>query len=255
MMLQSATALSYKPSRIVSLVPSITELLYTLNLDAYVVGITKFCIHPPHWKKEKQIIGGTKHIHIDRIQALQPDLIIANKEENIKDEVLALAEEFPVWLTDVNHLTDAIQMIRDIGHLTQTIEKATEIALRIENDFQQLLPLSHQPRTCYLIWQSPYMSVGKDTYIHDLLSRAGFQNICADFNRYPSLTAEWLKEANPAYVLLSSEPFPFKEKHIAAIQDILPECKVLLVDGEMFSWYGSRLLDAAKYFQALQKLI
>ncbi|MFM2359814.1 MAG: hypothetical protein RLY16_1807 [Bacteroidota bacterium] len=255
MMLLDATALLYKPTRIVSLVPSQTELLFDLQLNEEVLGITKFCIHPGHWKKEKQIIGGTKQIHLDRIRALQPDLIIANKEENIKEEVLALAEEFPVWVTDVNDLSDAIQMIRDIGRLTQTLPKANEIVNQIENNFQQISTPTTLISTCYLIWQSPYMSVGKDTFIHDIISRAGFKNVCATFNRYPTISEEWLKEVKPELLFLSSEPYPFKEKHIAALQAILPTSKVILVDGEMFSWYGSRLIKTANYLKILQKTI
>jgi len=240
--------------RIVSLVPSQTELLYDLGLDEQVVGITKFCVHPQQWFRSKTRVGGTKSIHIDRVMALKPDLIIANKEENIKEQVDELAAQFRVWTSDISNLTQALQMIESIGEITQTISRATALIETISRRFS-LLPATPNPvRTAYLIWQNPYMTVGGDTFINDMLLRAGFENIFKDRLRYPEISLNEIAENDCRLLLLSSEPFPFKQNHIATLQQQLPSTKIILADGEMFSWYGSRLLLAPGYFEKLRKM-
>jgi ABC-type Fe3+-hydroxamate transport system substrate-binding protein len=174
------------PRRIVSLVPSITELLYTLQLEEQVTGITKFCIHPDNWFREKTRVGGTKAIKASVIHELKPDLIIANKEENVKEQVEELAQHYPVWVTDVNNLGDALEMIEQIGAITNTSSAATRLASQINSAFSKLQTTSHQPRTGYLIWRNPYMTIGKDTFIHDMLGRCGFINIFGHTTRYPA---------------------------------------------------------------------
>ena len=119
--------------------------------------------------------------------------------------------------------------------------------------FSQQATLHSPLNTCYLIWRNPWMTIGGDTFIHDMLSRCGFQNIFGDHNRYPEVTIDTLRNKNCQLLLLSSEPYPFKENHIAELQQELPDTKIMLVDGEMFSWYGSRLLKAPDYFSGLLK--
>lgn len=239
------------PQRIVSLVPSQTELLYDLGLGERVVGITKFCVHPEEWFRGKTRVGGTKTINIEKVLSLQPDLIIANKEENIKEQIDALSEKTPVWVSDVNNLEDACNMIIQVGEITDTVSKATIIVEKVREGFDCLQiarqQITNDLRCAYLIWRDPYMTIGGDTFIHDLLSRCGLQNVFTNRERYPSVTLTELKGQQCQLVLLSSEPYPFKEKHIAEIQEALPAAKVLLVDGEMFSWYGSRLIRSATY--------
>ena len=239
------------PERIVSLVPSQTELLYDLGLDEAVAGITKFCTHPPHWFRNKQRIGGTKSVHIDQVKALRPDLIIANKEENLKAQVEELAAQFPVWTSDITNLQQALQMIEAIGVMTGTSPAATTMVAAIKNRFAALPVAKTSIRTAYLIWQKPYMTIGGDTFIHDMLTRCGFNNIFKDRQRYPSITLADIREQHCQLLLLSSEPFPFKQTHIDALQQQLPSTKIILADGEMFSWYGSRLLLAPGYFSTL----
>ncbi len=239
------------PRRIVSLVPSQTELLFDLGLDAEVAGITKFCIHPDWAFRTKARIGGTKNVHLDRVRALQPDLVIANKEENERGQVEALAEEFPVWVSDINTLEDALQMIGMLGALTGKQEAADGIVEEIRSGFGALTPAPLPLPTAYLIWKDPYMSIGRDTFIHDMLGRAGLENILADQQRYPEVTVDLLRERGCHLLLLSSEPYPFKERHIAELQAQLPDTHIRLVDGELFSWYGSRLRHAPAYFQSL----
>ena len=236
------------PSRIVSLVPSQTELLYALGLDERVVGITKFCVHPEKWFRSKRRIGGTKNLNLDVIQELNPDLIIANKEENNKQDIDRLEKDFPVWVSDVNDLRSALEMIRSVGDITITDPSA--LIREIENGFEHLKPLNPAKRVLYLIWNAPYMAAGTDTFIHDMLQRCGFEN-AVPLTRYPELSMEQMVDLNPEVVLLSSEPFPFKEEHVRELQRYLPFALVRLVDGEMFSWYGSRLKLASSYFTDL----
>jgi ABC-type Fe3+-hydroxamate transport system substrate-binding protein len=239
------------PQRIVSLVPSQTELLYDLGLDRTVAGITKFCVHPDHWFRHKTRVGGTKSVNPDIVQSLQPDLIIANKEENLQEQVEELAINYPVWISDVSNLQEALSMIAALGTMTGTGTAAHLLIKKINEGFTGL-PAAHKKiRAAYLIWQEPYMSIGADTFIHDMLSRAGFDNIFSDRARYPAVTIEEIRERDCEVLLLSSEPFPFKQKQQAALQEKLPSTKILLVDGEMFSWYGSRLLHAPAYFKSL----
>ncbi|MEO5591794.1 MAG: helical backbone metal receptor [Chitinophagaceae bacterium] len=244
-------SLTSLPVRIVSLVPSQTELLYDLGLDAAVVGITKFCIHPQQWFRNKKRTGGTKSVHIEQVKALQPDLIIANKEENVKEQVDELAAQFPVWTSDISNLEQALQMISSIGEITGTSIKAQAMVAAINNRFTQLKIKKANTRTAYLIWQHPYMSIGAGTFIHDMLTRCGFENIFQDQQRYPIITIEEIKNRNCQLLLLSSEPFPFKKEHLQELQKQLPSTKIILADGEMFSWYGSRLLLVPAYFESM----
>ena len=245
--------------RIVSLVPSQTELLYDLGLEDEVAGITKFCIHPDIWYRNKTKLGGTKKLDLKKIRALKPDLIIANKEENLKSEIESLAEDFPVWISDVKKLQDAFDMILAIGEMTGKNIKAREIQNKINENFKMLPVAETKLRTAYLVWRKPYMLAGKDTFIDDMMQHAGFENICNKLMpRYPVFWPgsfelpgdfELLKCQN---ILLSSEPFPFSKKHVKEFQSLCPEANIQLVDGEMFSWYGSRLIKAPAYFEQLQ---
>lgn len=238
------------PQRIISLVPSQTELLFDLGLKNRIVGITKFCIHPADLCITKPKIGGTKNFNFKRIDQLKPDLIIGNKEENYKEGIERLQEKYKVWISDIFTLDDALQMIEDIGELTQTSTKASELSRQISSAFHALKPFSRK-KVAYLIWREPYMVVGNNTFIHDILTRCGFENVFSTLSRYPVITEDMLAAAGPEYIFLSSEPYPFSEKHVAEFQQICPEAKIKIVDGELFSWYGSRLLQSASYLQKL----
>lgn len=242
-----------RPRRIISLVPSQTELLAHLGLDEEVVGITKFCIHPEHWFRNKPRVGGTKQYDFEKIAALQPDLIIGNKEENDKAQIEQLMQLYPVWMSDIYGLDDALSMISGIGHITQRATQAEELRLEILNGFSTLLDNHPKPRrTAYFIWRNPWMVAGQRTFIHEMLKYCSLKNVFAHSDsRYPEVTAEMLRAANPELLLLSSEPYPFKEKHIAELQAVCPHAEIKLVDGEMFSWYGSRLRLAPAYFRQL----
>ncbi len=246
----------WPPRRIISLVPSQTELLHDLGLEQEVVGITKFCLHPNEWFMQKNRVGGTKTLDFHKITALQPDLIIGNKEENEQEQIEELAHLYPVWLSDIYNLHDALDMIRRIGSLTDRAAAARDLAESIRADFQDLeaeKAASPAIRAAYLIWRKPYMVAAGDTFIHDMLVRAGCNNVFADQTRYPQITLDELAAASPEVILLSSEPFPFAEKHVADLQEACPAARITLVDGEAFSWYGSRLLHSPGYFRQLSK--
>ena len=238
------------PKRIISLVPSQTELLFDLGLENEVVGVTKFCIYPKEKTKEKTVIGGTKKLRFEVVHRLQPDLVIANKEENVKEHIEALREDYPVWVSDIKTLEDALQMIEAVGQITQTEKAATDLTAKIQRSFKAALTPKKR-KALYLIWRNPYMAAGSDTFINEMMQRAGFENICSQ-NRYPALSFEEMKALKPEIILLSSEPFPFKAKHVQEIRTELPNTEVMLVDGELFSWYGSRLLKSAAYFLELR---
>ncbi len=248
------------PQRIISLVPSQTELLFDLGLENEVAGITKFCIHPDEWYRSKPRIGGTKQVHMELIHQLQPDLVIANKEENVKEQVEELAKHYPVWVSDVNNLEDASAMIGQIGEITGKHKPAEQMINRIKSAFSELPAIYNKPalpagrlKTVYLIWQKPFMTIGGDTFIHAMLQASGFHNVFENEKRYPEVSVEQLQAMKPDLLFLSSEPFPFGEKHVQEWEQCLPNTKVFLVDGEMFSWYGSRLLKAPAYFVSLQQ--
>ncbi len=241
----------FPPMRIVSLVPSQTELLYDLGLGDRVVGITKFCIHPEEWRKQKTIIGGTKSYHFDKIELLKPDLIIGNKEENDQEQIELLQERYPVWMSDIFNLDDALRMIASIGELTNTSQKAMALGITIKKGFSALPSNAEPKRTAYFIWRKPYMVAGGNTFIDNMLQRSGLINVFQNKGRYPVIDLEDIKHKNPEVILLSSEPYPFKNKHLEEIKEVCPNTEVLLVDGELFSWYGSRLIKSVSYFQEL----
>ena len=239
----------FPPNRIISLVPSQTELLFYLGLSDQVVGITKFCVHPTAWINTKTKVGGTKNFRFDIIDQLEPDLIIGNKEENYLDGISTLEKQYPVWMSDISSIEDSINMILSIGKLTDRESEANKLIEEIETNFGQIV--NRKPiRALYLIWKAPWIAVGKDTFIHSMLSKMGVLNVVETL-RYPTLSESQLIELAPELILLSSEPYPFKTNHVDALQALLPRAKIVLVDGEMFSWYGSRMLLAPQYFNSL----
>lgn len=230
------------PRRIVSLVPSWTDTLAALGLDAETVGLTRFCVHPADWKARKTIVGGTKNVRVERVLGLGPDLVIANREENVREEVEALAAEVPVWLSDAATVAGALDEIRALGRLTHRAAAADALAADIAGALKA--PVRVPRRVAYLIWRDPWMAVGGDTYVHDLLAAGGFENVFADRARYPAVSPEELAATRPEAVLLSSEPFPFREAHLDEIRALVPGARAVLVDGEAFSWYGARMRAA-----------
>ncbi|MBX2946500.1 MAG: ABC transporter substrate-binding protein [Cyclobacteriaceae bacterium] len=243
-----------KPKRIVSLVPSQTELLASLGLNNEVVGITKFCIHPKCWLKEKAIVGGTKNFHFDTIDELRPDLVIGNKEENYQAGIQELQARYPVWMSDIEVVEDAIKMIDEIGRITTRESEAANLIGMIQDSFRKIDPLPPL-RVLYLMWRKPWMGVAQGTFINSMLQLTGLRNCVTQAFRYPELSDDDIRSLKPDLIFLSSEPYPFKKNHMQEIQSILPACKVILVNGEMFSWYGSRMQLFGSYVNNLRSQI
>ncbi|MCS6980598.1 MAG: helical backbone metal receptor [Flavobacteriales bacterium] len=246
-----------RPQRIISLVPSLTEYLHDLGLESRIVGITKFCVHPNHFRKTKTIVGGTKNFKPEIIQALQPDLIVANKEENEKEKLLFLKNQgLPVWISDVKDYDSAIEMMQLLGDVCGTPEAAHALLRDVEKARKWLKTPSDRVPTLYLIWRRPYMTVNHSTFIHHMMALCGMQNVFADHpDRYPTLSEQEIRQAHPTLVVLSSEPYPFNEKHKDEIAKLLPNSAIFLADGEMFSWYGSRMIEAFRYLENVRAQI
>ncbi len=249
------------PQRIVSLVPSQTELLYDLGLEGKIVGITKFCVHPYHFRSTKPIVGGTKKVAYDKVAALQPDIIIANKEENTEEIVAELSKICPIWVTDIVTLEDNSQMISDFGQLFNCRTEARKWNDKIDfafRDFQSFVSEKPIRKAAYFIWKNPYMAAGGNNFINEMLKLNHFKNIY-DGNprtpgRYPEVIIQKMRiQGDPEVVFLSSEPYPFKDEDAFEIGRFTHHAKVVFVDGEMFSWYGSRLVKAFAYFKNLHE--
>jgi ABC-type Fe3+-hydroxamate transport system substrate-binding protein len=240
--------IDFPPHRIISLVPSQTELLFDLGLNNEVIACTSFCVHPSEKISRITKIGGTKKLNIQKIKSLNPDLIIANKEENQKDQVEVLADFAPVWVSDISTVQESLSMIQQVGELCGKANQAIELCKKIELGFKSL-PV-YKGSVLYLIWRRPWMAAGTDTFISDILVRCGFENAIKKV-RYPAFQNEDMAAINPDFVFLSSEPYPFTEKHIKEVEALFPNSIVKLVDGEMFSWYGSRIRYAPAYLKTL----
>ncbi|MCE3294804.1 MAG: cobalamin-binding protein [Crocinitomicaceae bacterium] len=239
------------PKRIVSLVPSQTEYLFDLGLEDRVVGITKFCIHPVEWYLSKRRVGGTKKIDIEKVKKLNPDLIIGNKEENTEEDIAALAKIAPVWMSDIYTLEDAFAMMLEIGKMCGLKHRAEGVVTEIRQNFENYAGFDISKSVIYLIWNDPLMASGSHTFIDEMIRTFGLRNFYGDQERYPECVPDPANQ--PDYIFLSSEPFPFKESHKQEIQEQFPGSKVVFVDGEIFSWYGSRMLKAPAYFGELKK--
>ncbi|NVO85065.1 ABC transporter substrate-binding protein [Hymenobacter sp. P5252] len=245
-------AVPFPPWRIVSLVPSQTELLFDLGLGERIVGLTKFCVHPDGARQSATVVGGTKNFDFEKIAALKPDLVIGNKEENYQEGIEQLTAKYPVWMSDISTLEDALDMIKRVGLLTGRKEAGDALANDIAASFAALAPPAAElVPAAYFIWRKPYMVAAGSTFIDEMLARAGFRNVFGHLGRYPEITPEQLLTAAPQQILLSSEPYPFAEKHVAEFRQLCPDARIRIVDGELFSWYGSRLRLTASYLKSL----
>lgn len=241
------------PQKIVSLVPPITELLFDLGLGDKLVGRTKFCIHPKGKVDKVPSIGGVMGLNYHRIEESKPDLILASREENGKQEINEIAKLLPVWVSDVRNLADALEMIQIIGTICGVEEKAKEIAEKIETEFEKLSEIPEEViNAVYLIWKNPLYTVGGDNFTNDMLKRVGIRNVFEDKNEaYPIVTGKEIRDRKPDYIFLPSEPYPFTKDDVQEFRGKFPKVEIKQVDGEYFSWYGSHLLKAPSYFKQL----
>lgn len=245
---------SKTPQRIISLVPSQTESLIALGLRDQLIGITKYCVHPTDLLSEKIIVGGTKTIQCELIASLEPDLVLCNKEENTEEIVDALEKIAPVHVSDIKDMNDALGLIGQYGDIFERKAQADLIINKIQGAqyrFEQKIKHIPKRKVAYLIWRKPWMAAGNNTFIDYLLKLNHFDNVFSKGfeSRYPEIDINTLRDVD--YILLSSEPFPFSQKHIDELQHY-SDGQIILVDGEYFSWYGDRLIDAFGYFADLQ---
>jgi len=236
-----------KIQRIVSCVPSQTEFLFALGLDSEIVGVTLFCVHPSEQAKTKTKIGGTKNLKIDKILALKPDLVIGNKEENTKEQLESIAAHIPVFVTDVHDFNSALHSMNNLSLLVERPSIGEQIVGHIQKQFFQIRQLKTF-KVIYLIWHNPWMTVGGDTFINSMLNKAGFINCFEDRKRYPEIDINEMIALDPDFLFLSSEPFPFRDKHEAELVTYFPPNRIKRVDGELFSWYGNRMSQSVVYF-------
>ncbi|MEM8962384.1 MAG: helical backbone metal receptor [Acidobacteriota bacterium] len=237
------------PTRLISLCPSTTETLFALGVGANVVGRTNYCIHPVGEVETVASIGGTKRVKIDNVAALEPDLVISVREENVEGQIDTLAERWPVCVLDPVDVDSAIVSIELLGRAIGRSDAAVDLATRIRAAFAEL-PDANGLRVAYFIWRKPFMVAGADTYIDDLLDRLGLVNVARQLDgRYPVFDHDAARRLRPEFLLASSEPFPFSDKHIDELRELGAE--PVLVDGEAFGWHGARMLPAAAYFAEL----
>jgi ABC-type Fe3+-hydroxamate transport system substrate-binding protein len=223
--------------------------LFYLGLADRIVGVTKFCVHPNQWVKGKAKVGGTKNVRFDVLDRLAPDLLVGNKEENDQGSILKLEANYPLWISDVSCYEEALQMILALGEITDKQAEAIALTDQIALLFSQL-EVRKPCRVLYLIWKAPWMAAGKKTFIDSMLSKMGLVNVVEEA-RYPTISENQLRQLQPELIFLSSEPYPFKQTHSQALQMAMPGSKIILVDGELFSWYGNRMLLAPGYFNSL----
>jgi ABC-type Fe3+-hydroxamate transport system substrate-binding protein len=254
--LNRALSFNETPRRIVSLVPSQTELLYDLGLEESIVGITKFCVHPRHLKATKKVVGGTKKVNLEKIKALAPDIILCNKEENTLAMVAALEPIALVHVSDILTIQDTAALITQYGILFSCRTAANALLAKINfqvSDFKDYIAGQPRLKVAYFIWRKPWMVAAENTFIQHMLDLNGFDNIYANKTRYPEVELKRIRlEGDPELILFSSEPYPFKEEHAFEVGRFTHHAKVVFVDGEMFSWYGSRLVKAFDYFKKLR---
>ena len=242
-------------TKIVSLVPSISELIYDLNAEDKIVGVTKFCVHPKYFQIEKTVVGGVQEFDIDKIIALKPDVVFASKDENFEDEIIELRKHVPVYVTDVKNVNEAISMIKTIGALLNKRSDADKITMKIDMQLKDLAKVTDDllyRSAAYFVWNDPWVAAGKDTFIDSLLKLIKVDNVFSNLKeRYPMVTGANIHIGNPQMIMLPSEPFKFEDKHAIEIGRHTHDAATFFVDGQMFSWYGSRLVKSIDYLKLL----
>ena len=256
-----AVELARPPRRIVSLVPSITETLCALGLADALVGITVYCVEPRAIVGGKTKIGGEKNPDLETIRGLEPDLVIANVEENLREHVDALrAWSIPVWVTYPRTVVEGIQLIAELGAVTGAETRAAEMVEQITPLYERVAGAAARRRPVavfYPIWRGPYMTINRDTYIHDMLRVCGARNVFGDrAERYPAVTLDEVAAQRPDVILLPDEPFRFRRAHVAdftgyADVPAVRDGRIHLVDGKPFSWHGPRIAEALRLLPRL----
>ena len=222
--------------------------------------MTKFCVHPEHIKKTVAVVGGTKNIKLEKIKSLNPDIIICNKEENT-EKIVELCNCITIThISNIFSLNDLKNLIKQYGQIFSCGIASDKIINELNTKmevFKRFISGVTQKKVIYFIWRDPWMVAGNDNFINHLLELNNFQNMFAHISRYPQVNLKEIsgQQETPDLILLSSEPYPFKNKHLLEIKEHFKNVKIVFVDGEMFSWYGSRVLKAFDYFKELHSRI
>ncbi|MCB0833744.1 MAG: ABC transporter substrate-binding protein [Bacteroidetes bacterium] len=241
------------PTRVVSLIPSITESLFELGLESSVQGVSKYCIYPAGLTDGKRKVGGQKNPDFQAIEEINPDLIILNREENKPDHIRKLGEKYPIWVTYPRQFLDTLALLRDLGGIfgVSVDDYQSEIRAGVE---ALHLEAAQRCRVLYLIWRNPWMSINGDTFIHDVLKLHGLDNVFAEHpERYFEVSVDEIISKNPEMIILPDEPYRFLKKHIAEFGDLpiqaVASGRVFLADGTYFCWYGTRSARTSSYIR------
>jgi ABC-type Fe3+-hydroxamate transport system substrate-binding protein len=245
------------PDRIVSLVPSLTEALFAFGVGERVVGRTRYCLWPPRAVGKVPTVGGTKKVNIRSVLELEPDLVVAVKEENARENVEELEEAgVPVFVGAPESVAEAIALLRELAERVEA-PRAGAVLGPIERVYGRLgnTVRAEARRVFVPIWKKPYMSVGSDTYVHDVLKTCGGENVCGELARYPVVALEEVEAMQPEVVLLPDEPYPFSaedlEEFYALDVPAADSDRVHLVDGKLLTWYGPRMASSLIQLSAL----
>ena len=248
------------PQRIISLVPSLTELLHDMSLEPQILGVTKYCVHPIHYRITKTLVGGTKKVKYKEISALNPDFILCSKEENTPEMLAELEKIAPVYVSDVNSFEEALDLIKKLGIILNRRTEANHIIDRINfkyNEFRASIKDKEIIRVAYFIWADPLMVAGSNTFINDMLRICKFENGYANKKeRYPVIKPKRMHVlANPKLLLFSSEPHDFTDEEVYDVLRSTKKTLTMYVDGEYFAWYGSRLVKAFEHFKQIRQKV
>ena len=244
------------PERIVSLVPSLTEALFAFGAGERVVGRTRYCLWPPRAIGKVPTVGGTKKVDVDRVLELEPDLIVAVREENSRENVENLeGSGVPVFVGAPETVEEAIELLRKLAERVEA-PRSEAVLDPIGRVYDRLRNVTGGTRRVFVpIWKRPYMSVGSDTYVHDVLETCGGENVCGNSTRYPIVTLEEVEAAQPEVVLLPDEPYPFCAEDLEEFYELdVPAAhadRIHLVDGKLLTWYGPRMASSLTQLSAL----
>jgi ABC-type Fe3+-hydroxamate transport system substrate-binding protein len=246
------------PERIVSLVPSLTEALFAFGAGTRVVGRTRYCLWPPRAVGKVPTVGGTKKVDVPRLLELEPDLVVAVREENSRENVERIQEAgVPVFVGAPESVEGALWLLRELARVVEA--PRTEAVLgpieRVYGRLRERVEPANSRRLFVPIWKNPYMSVGSDTYAHDVLETCGGENVCGGSTRYPVFTLEEVEAAQPEIVLLPDEPYPFSAEDLEDFYALdIPAAhsdRIHLVDGKLLTWYGPRMASSLTQLAAL----
>ena len=248
------------PQKIVSLVPSLTEALFAFGVGKKVVGRTRYCTQPPRSVGGVEKVGGTKKVDIGRLLDLEPDLVVAVREENARESIDTLrATGVPVFLGAPETVVEALEMLRELAVLVKA-PRADDVIGPIERVYEGVLSRrpARRPRLFVPIWKGPYMGVGSDTYVHDVVEVCGGKNVCDGHTRYPVVSPREIEASQPEVILLPDEPYPFSAEDLAEFYELdVPaarEDRIYLVDGKLLTWYGPRMAGSLRQLSALLAL-